>query len=217
MADKIRTYTGDDIDVTYDTARCIHAAECVRRLPAVFDTRKRPWVQPANASADEVAAVVERCPTGALHYVRQSGNQEAAPTTNTIRLEANGPLYVRGDIEVVRPDGSTLIRDTRLALCRCGASQNKPFCDNSHLTNGFRASSTLREAPAVAESAMQKGSLRITLRPNGSLRFEGPHAVVDRHGQVVFQSERSKFCRCGGSANQPFCDHAHRHTGFTDS
>lgn len=217
MPDKIRTYTSDDIDVTYDAVRCIHSAECVRRLPAVFDTHKRPWVQPANAGADEVAAVVERCPTGALHYVRQSGHQEAAPTTNTIRLEANGPLYVRGDVEIVRPDGTIVVRDTRLALCRCGASQNKPFCDNSHLTNGFRAAGILHETPAAAVVTVEEGPLRITLRPNGSLRVEGPHAIVDLRGQIVFRSERSKFCRCGGSANQPFCDHTHRHNGFTDS
>ncbi len=217
MSNKIRTYTSDDIDVTYDGARCIHAAECVRHLSQVFDTQKRPWIQPANAPADEVAAVVERCPSGALHYARRSGIQEEVPASNSVKLEVNGPLYVRGDLEVVRPDGSTVIHDTRLALCRCGASQNKPFCDNSHLTNGFRASGTLHEAPAAAETAGQEGPLRITLRPNGSLRFEGPHAVIDHQGEVVFRAERASYCRCGGSAGKPFCDGTHKHIGFSDT
>ncbi len=217
MSDRIRTYTSDDIDVTYDAARCIHAAECIRRLPGVFDTRKRPWVQPGNAPADEVAAVVERCPSGALHYVRHTGSQEEIPATNTVQLQTNGPFYVRGDVEVVRPDGTMVIRDTRLALCRCGASQHKPFCDNSHRTTHFRAPATLAEPSTELTVLAQPGPLRITLRPNASLRFEGPHAIVDRDGQVVYQSERTKFCRCGGTASQPFCDHTHRQNGFTDS
>ena len=58
MTGKIHRYTSADIDVTYDAKRCIHAAECVRGLPAVFDTQKRPWVQPDNANADAVAEVV---------------------------------------------------------------------------------------------------------------------------------------------------------------
>ena len=73
MANKIRRYTSADIDVTYDVKRCIHAAECVRGLPAVFDTKKRPWVQPDKANADTVAEVILRCPSGALHYERKDG------------------------------------------------------------------------------------------------------------------------------------------------
>jgi CDGSH-type Zn-finger protein len=46
---------------------------------------------------------------------------------------------VRGDIEILAPDGTVLRRDTRLALCRCGGSEHKPFCDNSHRMNGFHA------------------------------------------------------------------------------
>jgi CDGSH-type Zn-finger protein/uncharacterized Fe-S cluster protein YjdI len=218
MSDKIRTYTSDDIDVTYDAARCIHVAECVRHLPGVFDTRKRPWVQPANAPADEVAAVVERCPSGALHYVRHTGSQEEIPAENTVQPQVNGPLHVRGDLEVVRADGSTMARDTRLALCRCGASHNKPFCDNSHRTIRFRAPAGLAEPGGeLTVIAAQEGSLRITLRPNGSLRVEGPHTIIDRDGEVVFQSERASYCRCGGSASKPFCDGTHKHNGFTDS
>lgn len=217
MSNKIRTYSSNDIDVTYDVARCIHAAECVRHLSQVFDTQKRPWIQPANAAADEIAAVVERCPSGALHYARRSGIQEEIPSSNSVQLQVNGPLYVRGDLEVVRSDGSTLIRDTRLALCRCGASQNKPFCDNSHRTSGFQAPAALVEPPGELAVIPEAGALRITLRPNGSLRFEGPHAIVDDQGEGVFQAERASFCRCGGSAKKPFCDGTHKHIGFSDT
>jgi uncharacterized Fe-S cluster protein YjdI len=63
-----RAYTAPGVTVYYERGRCLHFAECVRGLPQVFDGHKRPWIQPENASAEEVAEVVRRCPSGALHY-----------------------------------------------------------------------------------------------------------------------------------------------------
>src|SRR5918994_1557149 len=63
-----RAYTAPGVTVYYDRGRCLHFAECVRGLPQVFDVEKRPWIQPENASVEEVAEVVRRCPSGALHY-----------------------------------------------------------------------------------------------------------------------------------------------------
>ena len=92
MTEKIKSYWSDDLVVTYDAARCIHAAECVRGLPGVFDTGKRPWIQPGNAAADAVAEVVMRCPTGALHFERKDGGgTEQAPEQNTICLLYTSP------------------------------------------------------------------------------------------------------------------------------
>ncbi len=59
---KTRAYEGDGIVVHYELKRCIHAAECVHGLPAVFDPQKRPWIDPTQSDADELAAAVERCP-----------------------------------------------------------------------------------------------------------------------------------------------------------
>jgi len=59
-----RIYRGTDIEVSFDGDLCIHATECVRGLPAVFDRERRPWVFADNATAEEVSAVVERCPSG---------------------------------------------------------------------------------------------------------------------------------------------------------
>ena len=134
-----RTYGGSDIEVTFDSDLCIHATECVRGLPGVFDRDRRPWVLADNASADEVSHVVERCPTGALQYRRIDGHlDEQANAVATVTPVENGPLAVRGDLVVQHEDGS-LERLPRAALCRCGQSKNKPFCDNSHLEVGFRA------------------------------------------------------------------------------
>ena len=116
---RFRPYRGSELTVEYDARRCIHAAECVHGLPGVFDPKRRPWIDPDGGQAAAVRAVVSRCPTGAL--------------------VADGPLYVRGNVAVEDAEGRSVTRDVRMALCRCGASKNKPFCDNSHVDIGFRS------------------------------------------------------------------------------
>jgi uncharacterized Fe-S cluster protein YjdI/CDGSH-type Zn-finger protein len=139
MEQKIRYYAGQEIEISYDPRRCIHAAECLRGLPAVFDNDRRPWINPAGALPNAIAEVIGRCPSGALHYQRLDGAPGEEPDDPaTITPTLNGPFYVRGLVQLRGPDGA-VIEDTRMALCRCGASGNKPFCDNSHRRIGFVA------------------------------------------------------------------------------
>ena len=134
-----RTYRGSATLVSFDLDTCIHIGECLRRLPETFALDGRPWIAPDAASADEVAAVIERCPSGALQYRRLDGGaDEAAPEPPALVPMRNGPLLVRGRIEVRHDDGTVEVLP-RATLCRCGGSANKPFCDNTHLRNGFRA------------------------------------------------------------------------------
>jgi uncharacterized Fe-S cluster protein YjdI/CDGSH-type Zn-finger protein len=134
-----RVYANDSIEVTWEPAFCIHAAECLRGLPAVFDNRRRPWIIVDNGPAADIGSVIQRCPTGALHFRRLDGGpQEPVPEETTVTERPNGPLYVRGKIRIFAQDHSPLREDTRVALCRCGASANKPFCDGSHRRVGFR-------------------------------------------------------------------------------
>lgn len=215
MAESKR-YHSDAIDVTYDVRRCIHAAECVRGLPAVFNTQQRPWIQPAAADADAIAAVVQRCPTGALHFARHDGGAAEQPDIrNTIDPQRDGPYYVRGSVTIQQPDGTTLTQETRAALCRCGASQNKPFCDNSHRASGFQASSFRGdgELPVNAQPA-DADALTIIPSTNGPLLLRGAFELVDADGVVHYRGRRAALCRCGGSANKPFCDGSHARNGF---
>ena len=120
-------YQGTDIAVTYDSNRCIHVRECVEGLPTVFDPNERPWIDLDDVDPDEVAEIIERCPTGALHYERRDeAANESPPPRNTVSAVANGPLYLYGDFALQTPAGETLLEDTRIALCRCGHSENKP-------------------------------------------------------------------------------------------
>jgi len=125
-----RAYRGAELTVFFDARRCIHAAECARGLPAVFDTSRKPWVAVDAAAADAVATVVERCPSGALTYERAEGPAEAAAVPTRIEREAGGPLHVRGNLAIATADGER--RLLRATLCACGKSANAPFCDLSH-------------------------------------------------------------------------------------
>lgn len=111
--------------MSFDGARCRHAAECVRGLASVFDTQRRPWILPDGASPDAVVEVVARCPTGALRTHPHDVEPERAPERTTVEALPGGPLLLRGDLEV---DGE---RELRAALCSCGASANGPYCDGS--------------------------------------------------------------------------------------
>lgn len=139
-------YEGADVTVTFDAGRCIHNAHCVRHLPQVFDTAARPWVQPDGAGAADVLRIVAGCPSGALRATRRDGGdaEALAPQAQLdVQVARDGPLFVRGALELVDADGAPLAREeTRVALCRCGQSQRKPFCDNSHRTAGWRDTAT---------------------------------------------------------------------------
>jgi uncharacterized Fe-S cluster protein YjdI/CDGSH-type Zn-finger protein len=136
-----REYKGDGVTVQWEPALCIHVANCIRSLPGVFDPEARPWVDVTAAYAAEIAAAIETCPTGALRYVRTDGAPQEQPHVPTrVQPRLNGPLFVEGDIEIVDIQGNVARKATRLALCRCGHSQNKPYCDLSHRIVGFRSS-----------------------------------------------------------------------------
>ena len=213
MKSKIHRYESDSIDVSYDIPRCIHAEECIKRLSTVFDSSARPWIRPQQERADRIAETVEHCPSGALHYVRKDGTAEAIPETNTILLTADGPLYVRGNMTILDANETPLLEDTRAALCRCGASHNKPLCDNSHKDIHFSA--PLPTEIEVGEtSPSDGGQLSVTATQNGPLHIVGNVTIFDSQNRVVFAGEEAWLCRCGGSANKPFCDSTHKRIDF---
>lgn len=140
MAGTTREYKTDEIVVLWDAERCIHSARCIQGLPNVFRPADRPWIHIEEATADQLAETIARCPTGALHYRRIDGGPQEQPQTPPAVIAArNGPLFLRGDIEVLDQEGGVFRRDLRMALCRCGQSAAKPFCDGTHRTTGFTA------------------------------------------------------------------------------
>ena len=213
MADKLRVYESDEVKVSWSSARCIHFQACVRGLHDVFDVEQKPWIQPGKASAEEVLEVVLRCPTGALHAERKDGETaEATPSENVISVAPDGPLYIHGDIQVKNAEGETVVEDTRVALCRCGASRHKPFCDGSHSEAGFKDSGAM--APNKLKNKDGADNLTVTLAEDGPLRLEGKLELKTVADLTSYKGGGGALCRCGASKHKPFCDGSHREAGF---
>lgn len=207
-----RRYSGENVDITYNAKRCIHAEECIHRLGEVFDKNRRPWILADATTSDRVAEVVTLCPSGALHYESKDGSAaEIIPQANAVTLWHNGPLQLSGQLRI---EGTTVDvqEETRATLCRCGASQNKPFCDNSHKQIDFDGTAAEgMNATAIPDG----GPLKVTVMPDGPLNIEGSFSVYDEHGSLLFSGRKAALCRCGGSSKKPFCDGSHLHNGFT--
>ncbi len=201
---------GKNIDVDFDAKRCIHARQCVMGLPKVFRGGvDGNWIFPDSASADDVAALVSRCPSGALSFTRKDGGSpETQPPHNIIAVAQDGPLHVRADATV---DGER--RGHRLVLCRCGHSKNKPYCDNSHRSETFAASGEPTSQDEVGDYP-QHAPLAITARKNGPLHVKGAVEIVSASGRPICKTGEHWLCRCGHSKNKPFCDGSHNKAGF---
>lgn len=134
-----RTYQSDAIRVLWDSSLCIHTGICLKTGGGVFDVTRRPWVELHRADLETTIAAIEGCPSGALRYERLDDEPGEVPDVPTTVVPwPNGPLLVRGEVEVNDRKGGRFIAAPRAALCRCGTSRNQPFCDLSHKESGFR-------------------------------------------------------------------------------
>lgn len=131
-------YAGKDVTVLWKPHLCIHSTKCWKELSAVFTPQERTWIHPDAADAEAVRTQVRRCPSGALSLPLE--DEAAAGTTADPQVEvtSNGPLLVKGPVQVKHPDGRIERKEGSCALCRCGGSANKPYCDGSHKRNGFQ-------------------------------------------------------------------------------
>lgn len=217
MADEqdIHTYPGEAIDVSWDRRLCIHVGECGRAEGELFVGGRQPWCEPNLAgSADDAAEVCQRCPSGALSYGRKDGGAvETAPGRNQVVIANDGPLYLTGTLDI---DGATDDMSGvrfRAALCRCGASNNKPFCDNAHREVRFEDQGAIGQSGDA--SIEQGGTLEVRRAPNGPLLVNGSFTIVSGSGRAAWRGTKAALCRCGQSSNKPFCDGAHKAAGFT--
>ena len=129
---KLHGYDGAGIRITYDAGRCIHAAECVRGLPTVFDTARRPWIDADGASPDEVAAVIRKCPTGALQFERLDGGEPEVPAArNEITVAPDGTLKIDA-LGFKGPDCEQATRFLEEALGQVSDRQHKPEYISRH-------------------------------------------------------------------------------------
>jgi CDGSH-type Zn-finger protein len=167
------------------------------------------WIYPDRASTADVAELAHNCPSGAIRYETKDGSpNESAPLVNRVRVRENGPLAFHASIDIP----GTELR-YRATLCRCGASSQKPFCDGSHVASQFHATG---EPMAQTSEALPKrdGTLKIDLIKNGPLHVTGALEILTGTGHTVVRTEDTWLCRCGHSANKPYCDGSHSKKGF---
>jgi CDGSH-type Zn-finger protein/uncharacterized Fe-S cluster protein YjdI len=207
---EVERIRGRALDLIYEGKRCIHSRFCVTLAPQVFLANvKGPWIHPDAMPVERLVDIAHACPSGAIRYQRRDGEPgEPVPPVNLAGLREGGPYAFRGALVI---DGTPA--PFRATLCRCGASNNKPYCDGSHHAVGFSATGE----PASGNTDMlptRDGPLAIDPQPNGPLSVRGNLEITSGTGRVVARVTAAVLCRCGGSASKPFCDGTHARIGF---
>lgn len=142
----MKKYANNEITVTWEPDKCIHSRQCFSNLTKVFDPRKRPWINIDAADTESIKKTIDACPSGALGYYLN--NNESTPelkadeTINEdairIKLLSNGPIEFNGECVIIDKEGNESYKTGKFFLCRCGSSNNKPFCDGSHRKVDFK-------------------------------------------------------------------------------
>ncbi|TLZ00181.1 MAG: hypothetical protein E6K36_13345 [Gammaproteobacteria bacterium] len=206
----VETVQGERIELAFEARRCIHSRFCVTGAPKVFLANvKGPWIHPDAMPVERLVEVAHACPSGAIRYRRKDGApEEPVPPVNLASVREGGPYAFRAQLQI---DGAAA--GFRATLCRCGASKNKPYCDGSHHEIGFTATG---EPPSGKTDVLpvRDGVLAIDPQANGPLRVRGNLEIMSGTGRVVARVTSTYLCRCGGSANKPFCDGTHAKIGF---
>jgi len=213
VAPGVEEIEGKDLTLVYEGRKCIHSRFCVTWGPRVFLANvEGPWIHPDAMAAESVVEIAHACPSGAIRYRRKDGvPDEAAPPVNLLSVREAGPYALRADLAV-----GGRAAGYRATLCRCGASKHKPYCDGSHKEIAFAASG---EPPTGATTMLETrdGPLAVEPLPDGPLQVRGNLEIVSGTGRVVARLTSARLCRCGGSANKPFCDGTHERIGFRSS
>ncbi|WP_250433024.1 (4Fe-4S)-binding protein [Hanstruepera flava] len=136
---KTKEYTNGETTIVWEAEKCIHSGICVRGLPKVFQPKDRPWIKIDAASTDDLVSQVKQCPSGALSYYMNDETDRTSESLETkIEVLENGPLLVYGTLKVTHRDGFQETKNKTTAFCRCGSSENKPYCDGAHVKKEFK-------------------------------------------------------------------------------
>ncbi|WP_033960990.1 (4Fe-4S)-binding protein [Psychroserpens jangbogonensis] len=136
---KTKEYSNGEVTIVWKPDSCIHSAICVKGLADVFRPKEKPWIKIDAASTEALVKQVKACPSGAIsYYMNGADDNEAESLETKVEVLENGPLLVYGTLNVTHKNGSEETKNRTTAFCRCGASQNKPYCDGAHVDKGFK-------------------------------------------------------------------------------
>lgn len=152
MAKETMKYNNDEITVVWKPKSCIHSTLCWKGLVEVFNPKVRPWIKMDGAGTERIIEQVKKCPSGALSYflngevtdetqpdpVVAESAETLKPDSYRVEVTPNGPYIIKSDCLIVHQDGREETKTGTVALCRCGNSSNKPYCDGAHRKTGFR-------------------------------------------------------------------------------
>ena len=124
----------------------------------------------------------------------------------------NGPYIVDGLDELTNSNEEKLESEGKVALCRCGASENKPYCDGAHKRIGFEDIADKSEAGCQHKTVDKK----ICILHNGPLEVSNALELMVKDEMNLSCDNPYYLCRCGASENKPFCDGSHKKIGFSD-
>lgn len=139
-------YTNGEVTVVWKPNTCIHSTLCWKGLIDVFNPRERPWIKMDGATTERIIEQVRQCPSGALSYfinkevaAEQPADKIVEEAANMVKIEVtpNGPYLIKTECVIIHADGKEETKTGTVALCRCGASGNKPYCDGQHRKIGF--------------------------------------------------------------------------------
>jgi CDGSH-type Zn-finger protein/uncharacterized Fe-S cluster protein YjdI len=208
--DGVEEIEAKDLTLLYEGKRCIHSRFCVTYGPRAFLANvPGPWIFPDRMPVEDMVEIAHACPSGAIRYRRKDGHvDEQAPPVNLLQTRENGPYGVRANMLL---DGQPI--GYRATLCRCGASKNKPFCDQSHKEIGFVATGE-PESGKTDMLEVRDGELAIDPERDGPYKVRGNLEIISGTGRVVARVQNARLCRCGHSNSKPFCDNSHLRVGF---
>jgi CDGSH-type Zn-finger protein len=140
IKDKRKNYVGKEITIHDNRKICSHAAECVNNLPSVFKFNTRPWINPDAADKQQIINTIKKCPSGALGYSIDDIEYKEQERMSLVTVSKDGPYTITGGIDLIGDNIQFAegFSKEHYTLCRCGASNNKPFCDGMHITINFK-------------------------------------------------------------------------------
>jgi uncharacterized Fe-S cluster protein YjdI len=141
MMETVKKYSNDDITIVWKPDLCIHSTLCWKGLINVFNPDKRPWIDPYGATTEKIIDQVEKCPSGALSYYKkgeENKQNENSQESVIIEVIKDGPLMIHGNVTLKDAEGNISQKNKVCALCRCGASNKKPYCDGAHISINFK-------------------------------------------------------------------------------
>lgn len=134
---------------------------------------------------------------------------------NSIMVRQNGPIICKGDTDITlqNAEGEIILKSKEFALCRCGLSKTKPFCDGTHKVEKVEATQSFHDDREMEISGINE-ALIITVKNNAMYSLQGAMTIFSRDGLSKTTRTKAALCRCGHSENKPFCDAKHKMCGF---